>query len=496
MNYYGENPVAIEQAQAVEKPKRKGAVKVLIVVLLILVPLIYGVSAFLIDVNVKPSASIKEAVLAAENDNNIFHIENTYNEIFDNSANEVENTDVNNPLFYYNLLNDRQKIVYRNFLYASKNFDYCIIDKSIYCDDYDKLSKAQQEKVTQEIFDDSVIAEQAVYYDYPEIYWVYMSDDTVCEYGDYFYYTLTYVFSEENTGYNDDEFVSFKENKQNFDSELSKIAEELKTQTSGKTDWEKALVVYKWVCDNAEYDYDVADANGMTDREAVLKGSIYSAVVDKSCVCRGYAELYKVLLNELGIECAIVGGQVDQDSIGTDSDNADLLSEIMNLYDDNQNHVWNIVEIDGKYCNVDVTGGDADDVNIPYDLSFFCVSDEALRNSHSKSRRFSLPECTDDSNSFFKHENLYRSSLDGADFDTAISYAIENDYNFAAIQYEESEQAVQAQRKYFEKGNTIQNLLEKYNRKYDDRINIDDIDYYYSQLDEENAVLYIILNYR
>lgn len=501
MNYYDGNTVEAEQMQAFEKPKRKGAVKVIIVVLLILIPLIYVISDFLIDVNVKPSVSIKEAVSAAENDNSSFHITNTYNEIFEDAANEIENADVNNSLLYYNNLNDKQKIMYRNFLYAAKNFDYFIIDKSIYydADSYDKLSKNGQEEITQTIMADSAVAEQAVYYDYPEIYWIEASSETVYEYADYFYFPLSYTFSKVDTDYYDDELVGFKENKQNFDSELSKITNELNAQTSGKTDWEKALAVYKWVCDNADYDYDVADIKGMTERESVLKGSIYSAVVDKSCVCRGYAELYKVLLNELGIECAIVGGEVDQNSIGTDSDNVeqvDLFHNNVNSTEENLNHVWNIIKIDGNYCNVDVTGGDMDDVNIPYDLSFFCVSDAALSKSHRKSTQFDLPECIDDSNSFFKHENLYRNSLNSDDFDAAISYAIENDYNFAAIQYEEAEQAVQAQRKYFENGNTIQKLLEKYDRKYDDRINIDDIDYYYSQLDEESAVLYIILNYR
>lgn len=89
------------------------------------------------------------------------------------------------------------------------------------------------------------------------------------------------------------------------------------------SDYDKIKRVYKWICDNVEYDYFYED------------GSIYDALIGGKSVCSGYAGAFQVIMDAMGIECYINEGK----AAGED-------------------HAWNIVKLDGKYYFVDATWGD------------------------------------------------------------------------------------------------------------------------------------------
>ena len=92
---------------------------------------------------------------------------------------------------------------------------------------------------------------------------------------------------------------------------------------------EKAIALHEYLVVNCEYDKENLDAGTIPDTSY----SAYGVLVNRIAVCNGYALAYKYLLNQVGIECYMVTS-------------------------DSMNHAWNMVVLDGKYYQVDVTWDD------------------------------------------------------------------------------------------------------------------------------------------
>ena len=94
-----------------------------------------------------------------------------------------------------------------------------------------------------------------------------------------------------------------------------------------KSDYEKIKSVYEYVCKNVDYDYE-----NLYDDSYYLKYTAYAGLINKTCVCQGYATLMYRLALEYGIDARVITGNADGKS-----------------------HAWNIVELDGKYYYLDTT---------------------------------------------------------------------------------------------------------------------------------------------
>ena len=92
-------------------------------------------------------------------------------------------------------------------------------------------------------------------------------------------------------------------------------------------DYEDLCAVYDYMCDTITYDYDT-----LNDTSYKLKYSAYAALINKTAVCQGYANLLYRLALELGIDCRLISG------IGNGGA-----------------HGWNIVALGNKYYNADAT---------------------------------------------------------------------------------------------------------------------------------------------
>lgn len=110
----------------------------------------------------------------------------------------------------------------------------------------------------------------------------------------------------------------------------------------------KAYVAHNYLASTVTYWREEA----LSKEEEVLRQSAFGALIDKKCVCQGYAEAYKRLLEMQGIECQIIGGKVKGSP----------------TY-----HAWNLVGIDKQYFHVDVTW-DASENRL--NNKYFGVSDE------------------------------------------------------------------------------------------------------------------------
>lgn len=148
------------------------------------------------------------------------------------------------------------------------------------------------------------------------------------------------------------------------DRELYSFAQSIisKIITPDMTPYEKELTIHDYIVNNASYDYVNLQRNTLPDSAYTAAGILF----EKSGVCQGYSEAFKLLLDLVGIENQIV--------IGSSSTSAA--------------HAWNIVRIDNDWYMVDLT---YDDPILEQDgkrvevLSheYFNVTDSMLQKDHT-----------------------------------------------------------------------------------------------------------------
>ena len=130
------------------------------------------------------------------------------------------------------------------------------------------------------------------------------------------YYTFTF----------DMEYYTNAEQEAAVDRAVENIVQ--KIEQSYSTDYEKTVAIYRFVTNNTEYDTENLNGSSYT-----LKYSAYAALINKTAVCQGYANLIYRLALELGIDCRIISG------IGA-----------------GEAHAWNAIRgDDGKYYLFDAT---------------------------------------------------------------------------------------------------------------------------------------------
>jgi len=105
------------------------------------------------------------------------------------------------------------------------------------------------------------------------------------------------------------------------DAMIAKIIKELKLEAA--TDYQKVKLIHDYIINNSSYDL------------SMRKSSAYNLLVDKSAVCEGYALAAYRLFLAAGLESRIISG------LGN-----------------NEPHAWNIVKVDGKWYNIDLTWDD------------------------------------------------------------------------------------------------------------------------------------------
>ena len=142
------------------------------------------------------------------------------------------------------------------------------------------------------------------------------------------------------------------------DKEIEQLAKKL--FCSGMSDCVKAYIAHNYIASTVSYHLN-RNASGL---ELSHQQSAYGALIDHKCVCQGYAESYKRLLDAAGVFCDVVCGKI-KGSL--------------------EYHAWNMIRLDGKNYHVDVTwdsrgGGIVSD-------EYFCLSDKEMQPKRLWSRR-------------------------------------------------------------------------------------------------------------
>lgn len=255
---------------------------------------------------------------------------------------------------------------------------------------------------TDEFMNEMYLAELALGYDHPELWWIYLwNGDYYIEggydepvngmYTVYFWLNAPYEnFTEEVTAFNEavDAFIA------DIDRNQSEA--------------EIAVEVHDKLIEMAIYDYNVMN-NSLNDRAHTAYGALIgnSSGQPHYCVCDGYSLAYTYILQQLGLEATVVTGMAGSDSLG--------------------GHAWSLVKIDGKWYEVDSTWDDytdlKDDVAAAYssDSIEYSVFMEMLSDSSYLSRlyhylyRLSTKEITKykvpDSLAYVTKDGMYKITL-------------------------------------------------------------------------------------
>ena len=148
------------------------------------------------------------------------------------------------------------------------------------------------------------------------------------------------------------------------ESALLQLSETLFAQDM--PDYEKALIAHDYLVDSCRYDMD--DLTVMEWENHIA----YGALAEGSCVCQGYAEAFKLLMEAAGVECITVTGEAGGDS-----------------------HMWNCVQLGGQWYMMDLTWDDPvmDDGSDLKLYDYFNVTSAQLAQDHQWEAA-DAPDCT------------------------------------------------------------------------------------------------------
>ena len=173
---------------------------------------------------------------------------------------------------------------------------------------------------------------EAYTYDNPEVFYLspnkmFLNIETTTR-GNAVSYRV-YINSGNEANYLTDEFTS-KEQVESAIAQIEQVKNQILQNATGDT-YQDIKMVHDYLVDTISYDSSLSKP---------YIYNIYGALVEKLCVCEGYARSMKYLLDSLDIPCTIVIGK------GTNSEGK------------TENHAWNYVEIEGKWYAIDATWDD------------------------------------------------------------------------------------------------------------------------------------------
>lgn len=105
---------------------------------------------------------------------------------------------------------------------------------------------------------------------------------------------------------------------------------------------EKARIIYSWITHNISY--DVKALNDLFNNNIYPDVTAETVLNTRTTICSGYANLYQQIAKKMGIKSVIILGY------------AKGVNYIVGL-DNNVNHSWNGVKIDGNWYLIDATWG-------------------------------------------------------------------------------------------------------------------------------------------
>lgn len=191
---------------------------------------------------------------------------------------------------------------------------------------------------------DISVSYQALCDDYPEMFWLpsaYLLSHT--ETGE------IAVMFEGKTESHSLSYIASKSEAKTMKARLDEVVNSVTAATKSlSSQFEAELYIHDFICNNTAY-----NINGKYIYSA------YGALVDKNAVCEGYSKAFALLCSKAGINSFLVRGVSKE-----------------------QNHMWNTVNIDNAWYNIDVTWDDQN-INGNPTYSYFNLTDAELNIDHT-----------------------------------------------------------------------------------------------------------------
>lgn len=277
----------------------------------------------------------------------------------------ISNPEEINKYYFYEQLDDYSKIIYNNILENREN-----MKTGTYTINFGEtfstlLEQPNGADLLQSYYQAAI---ESYLYDNPEVFYLnpkkmYINIQTTKSK----FKTKYEVFLNSNNeasyladGYTTKEEVDIAEQK------IQEVKNQIMAEIENKSEYEKTKYIHDYLVEQITYDQTISKSNIY---------DIYGALVNKTCVCEGYAKSFKYLLDEAKIENVIVIGE------GTNSDGQ------------TESHAWNYVKIKGAWYAVDVTWDDpvikgwgAISKNTKY--KYFLLGSKEINKDHIPSTRF------------------------------------------------------------------------------------------------------------
>lgn len=187
--------------------------------------------------------------------------------------------------------------------------------------------------------------------------------------------------------------------------DIDAVADKLVAEANGKSStYEKLKVFHDYLVLNSTF--ELKEEN--TNYNSTIYNAFGSGEPQGNIQCAGYAKAMQYLCDKAGITCMVVTGETAK----------------------GQTHAWNVVDVDGKWYNLDATWDDPilktpNYKNIRY--KYFLVPDSGIHNithMHVSQKKmssgeyityFTPPACVDNDQNYFVKSGLVYSDFDSAD---------------------------------------------------------------------------------
>ena len=261
-------------------------------------------------------------------DNPLNKIEST-NDSKNEEISDIKYNNVNVDKYFYNQLDENAKIIYRALDSNKENMKtgtYKIEFGSTFSN---VLNKTNGQDLLGEYYQSGI---EAYIYDNTDIFYLepskmYLNTEKITR-GNEVTYNV-YINQGDEVNYLTKEFSS-KEAVDNAINKLENIKNNIIASRTGNI-IDDIKLVHDYLIDNIEYDTTLSNSNIY---------DIYGALINKKCVCEGYARALKYILDDMNIPCILVIGRATNSEGKT------------------ENHAWNYVMIDNKWYGVDTTWDD------------------------------------------------------------------------------------------------------------------------------------------
>ena len=221
-----------------------------------------------------------------------------------------------------------------------------------------------QDPSTDEFYLSFMTAYYAMVYDHAELFWLYQSIEDYMTYASEVIsqngiYIVYFGLAEEYTNYQT-EMTKFNQAVDEFLSTIDTTVSQI----------EIARQVHDKLISLADYNHPVCDDGRNQD----LAHTAYGALVEDSYgnanapVCDGYSQAFIYLLQQCGIEGALICGDAGDSPLSLGG------------------HAWSVVNLDGNWFEVDSTWDDHDDWDDSYDPYSDYLFIEALNNASYRNK--------------------------------------------------------------------------------------------------------------